>query len=109
MSNPIEFTHIPEWTYTDVSPSVLTFFEVIALSGLEGEWIRLSADTQRKLLGHNVFGKRSIRIKDGLVECIIKIAFGNDFEHTTYEQSHVRRAVELGKQLRPGYTGKNYA
>ena len=103
------FTNIPEWTYEGADPSIHTFFSAIALAGLEGKEIRLSADTQRKLLGHPVFGKREIVVKDFMVTSTIKIAFGVDWETSEYTAAKIKSAVDAKKSLRPGYTGAKYA
>lgn len=49
------FAAIPAWTHEGKAPSIYTFFEAIALAGLEEQRIRLDAGTQRALLGFPVF------------------------------------------------------
>lgn len=104
----IKFESIPEWTYEGKKPNIYTFFESIALAGLEDKWIRISADDQRKILGYPVFGKREIRVNDGYVESIIKVCFGTDFERAKYSAKKIEMAVDSEKQLCPGYTGEKY-
>jgi hypothetical protein len=100
---------IPAWTYEGKAPSVLTFFEAIALSDLEGQPIKLTAADQRALLGAVVFGRREIVVRpDGTVQCTIDAGFGRDWDTAEWTADTVRRAAEAGKQLRPGTTGPGY-
>ncbi len=105
----IEFTKVPEWTYEGKTPSIHTFFESIALADLEFKRVRLDSKTQNKLLGVNVFGKREIVVTDnGQVNCTISCCFGRDFESSSYSSEVLQQAVANRKQLKPGFTGKNY-
>lgn len=109
MSTPAAFAAIPAWTYEGKAPSIYTFFEAVALAGLEEQPIRLDAGTQRALLGFPVFGRRSITVhKAGSVSSVVTVAFGQDFEAATYPAALVGRAVAARKQLRPGTTGPRY-
>ena len=109
MSAPATFAVIPAWTYQGKVPSIYTFFEAVALAGLEERPIRLDADTQRALLGFPVFGRRSLTVhKNGAVTSSIKVCFGQDFEAATYPAALIGRAVGAKKQLRPGTTGSRY-
>lgn len=100
---------IPSWTYEGKTPGVLTFFESIALAGLEGQKIKLSADIQRTLLGGVVFGRREISVlPDGTVKCVISTTFGLDYEEATWSASVLTLALQAQQQLRPGTFGANY-
>lgn len=81
---PLTFTTIPTWAMPEQA-GVSGFFTTIALAGLEGTWIRLSADTQRALLGKVIFGKQQIRVAgdDGEIAVFHKVGFGLDGD-TTY-------------------------
>lgn len=71
--------------------------------------IRLDSTTQRALLGFPVFGRRSITVhKAGTVSSVVKVAFGQDFEASTYPATLVGQAAEARKELRPGTTGPRY-
>lgn len=105
----LPFVTIPPWAFQGKSPSIYTFFEALALAGLEEQSIRLDAATQRALLGFPVFGRRSITVhKAGMVTCSVKVCFGQDFEAATYSAALIGRAAEAKKQLRPGTTGARY-
>ena len=105
----LKFTEIPAWTYEGKEPSKFTFFESVALSGLEGVEIRLNAATQKKLLGSNVFGNRAITVSEnGTVDCTISCDFGRDFESSTYSAEVIQQAAITKKQLRPGWSGPSY-
>lgn len=100
---------IPSWTYVGAAPSVYTFFEAVALAGMEGRPVRLSATLQRALLGSVVFGRREVVVHDnGTVECTVGVSFGQDFETATWSARTIQLAASLNKQLRPGTSGPNY-
>jgi hypothetical protein len=105
----MKFTSIPEWT-KPAMPNAIALWETIALAGLEGKWIRLSAADQRAILGRVVFGKQEFMI-DADCEVVIRrsTCFGNDYEKQNYAPSVVKQALTSGKQLSPGalgYSGK---
>ncbi|MDD2811249.1 hypothetical protein [Rhodoferax sp.] len=103
------FAAVPAWTYEGTTPSVFTFFEAVALAGLEEQPIRLDAATQRALLGFPVFGRRSITVhKTGTVSSVVPVAFGQDFEASTYPAALVSQAAQAKKELRPGTSGPRY-
>jgi hypothetical protein len=103
------FAAVPAWTYEGTQPGVLTFFEAVALAGLEEQPIRLDAATQRALLGFPVFGRRSITVhKAGTVSSVVAVAFGQDFEASTYPAALVSQAAQAKKELRPGMSGPRY-
>jgi hypothetical protein len=104
----ITFTELPQWTLT-AKAGVLSFFEAIALADLEGKWIRLSADTQKALLGSNVFGKQEFRVNtDGTVDVSRSTAFGMDSEIAQYDLHAIKRAIERRVRVSPGMQGKGY-
>lgn len=105
----IKVVDIPAWTYAGKLPSIFTFFESIALAGLEDKDIRLTAADQKKLLGHPVFGRRVITVhRDATVESVIDTGFGRDSDTASWPASTVGDAAAARKQLRPGTTGPDY-
>jgi hypothetical protein len=50
---------LPDWTVTDAKDAY-SLGAAITLAGLENTWIRLTAATQRAVLGFPVFGKATI-------------------------------------------------
>lgn len=105
MSKQITFAALPDWVFP-AKPDALALYEAIALAGLEGQWIRLSADTQRRLIGSNVFGKQEMRLNaDGTFEVIISTCFGADSEQSSYSANVINGAASAGKRLSPGYSG----
>jgi len=100
---------IPAWTYEGKAPGVLTFFESIALAGLENQPIKLAAADQRLLLGSVVFGRREVVVhENGTVECSVDTGFGRDSDSAIWSANVVGLAAAAGKQLRPGTTGPDY-
>lgn len=92
------FTDIPDWTFAE-EPSVHTFFSAIALSNLEGKAIRLDASTQRKLLGFPVFGKKEIKVVDGVVRCYHMKSFGQDCDVTEHSPTNLIKYVNEQKKI----------
>jgi hypothetical protein len=100
---------LPAWAMPD-APHRGAIFEVFALVGLEGQWVRLDAATQRALLGFPVFGKQAFRVNaDGTIDCMRITCFGADFEQSTYQAAKVQQAAADHKRLSPGTFGPNYA
>ena len=71
-------TQIAEWTYKGASKDWYTLASALVLSGLENKWVKLSAATQRAILGANIIGKQSIGIFDGELNVTRKVCFGTD-------------------------------
>ena len=96
------FTEIESWTYEGKEPGVYTFFEALELSQLTNKKIRLSSETQMKLLGANVFGKRQINVDEkGDISMSVSVCFGTDRERVMFPWTEVRRAIAEGKQIHP--------
>lgn len=85
------FAELPAWTYEGATPSWYTLATAICLAGLEGKWIKLSAATQRAVLGANWIGKQSVGLFDGELQISRKVCFGTD--------SH-RFTVDVGRNQR---------
>jgi len=71
-------TQIAEWTYKGASKDWYSLAAALTLSGLENRWLKLSADTQRAILGANVIGKQSVGLFDGVLMVTRKVCFGTD-------------------------------
>ena len=105
----VKVVQIPKWTYEGKQPSIFTFFESIALAGLEEKDIRLTAADQKTLLGHVVFGRRIINVRhNATVDSMVDTGFGRDSDSATWPASTVGAAAEAKKQLRPGTSGSQY-
>lgn len=102
------FAELPDFVFPD-APHRGAIFEAIALAGLEGQWIRLSADTQRRLMGHPVFGKQAFRVLDnGNIEVTYKNCFGSNSEFQEYTATYLWAAAEAKKCVSPGASGGKY-
>jgi hypothetical protein len=107
-ANPVKFNAIPAWTLP-TTPDSLALFECIALAGLEGQWIRLDAATQRAIMGANVFGKQQIRIDADGELCVRRsTCFGTMFEVGHPLLANLRRAIAESLRLSPGVFGQGY-
>lgn len=74
------------------SLDAIGFFESVALSDYEGEWIRLSVADQRGFFGNAPFGKRMFKVsRDGLVSVMRSVAFGTDFDEQTGRYDHAAK------------------
>jgi len=63
------------------TPDATGFFEAVAIEGLEGKFIRVSAADQRRYFGRPVFGRRAVRVsKEGKITVKKTQAFGKDFD-----------------------------
>ena len=92
MSTRFDDDKIPAWTYDGSEPGIYTFASALALAGLEDRLIRLSAELQTRLLGHNVFGTRPFMLRqDGTYLVSRKVCFGTAF------QSHEGPLAELAR------------
>ncbi|SFB19838.1 hypothetical protein [Azotobacter beijerinckii] len=101
----IKFVEIPTWAIPDKA-DYLALFETIALAGLEGSWIRLSAATQRAVIGHAVFGKQEFRVNaDGSVDVCRSVCFGTDCEIVNYRAAELAGAVAQRLAVSPGKAG----
>lgn len=95
-------TTLPAWTLP-AAPHRNAIFEAAALANIEDQWVRLSADQQRRLLGFPVFGKQAIRINSaGDIDVVRKTCFGSDSEIATYDSRTIHEAARQGKRLSPG-------
>jgi hypothetical protein len=104
----MNFTQIPAWTLP-AKADALALFEVMALAGLEDKWIRLDADTQRRVMGSAIFGKQEIMVcADGTVKVARSVCFGTMKEVGEYVFRHVFAAIERHVKLSPGVFGKRY-
>lgn len=105
----VAVAEIPQWTYEGKTPSVFTFFESVALAGLEGDAIRLSSGDQRRLLGHVVFGRRMIKVqRDGTIESTVSTSFGRDAETAKWSAWTLQIAAGAKKELHPSTIGHRY-
>ena len=59
------------------------FFEAVAIEGLEGEFFRIPAATQRRFFGRVVFGKLPVKVgKNGTVTTLRSVAYGRDWNES---------------------------
>ena len=83
---------IPAWTYDSSEPGIYTFASALALAGLEDRLIRLSADLQTRLLGHNLFGSRPFMLRqDGTYLVSRKVCSGTAFESRLRSDRQLRQ------------------
>lgn len=64
----------------ETTPDAIGFFEAVALAGLEKEYVRIPAATQRRHFGCAPFGKLAVRVESGTCRTIKAMAFGRDFD-----------------------------
>lgn len=102
------FAQVPAWS-RPTAASALSFFETIALAGLEGQWIRMSAADQRAILGYPIFGKQEFRVlPEGIVEVFRSTAFGMDGEIGQYDLHAIKLAIRRKQRMSPGMSGARY-
>lgn len=77
---------LPEWTFKGAQQDLYTLAAAIVLAGYEGKWVKLTATTQRAVLGEARFGKQSIGLFDGELMVTRRVCFGTDSD-TRYVRS----------------------
>ena len=103
-STKIKFDALPDWTYAGADAGIYTFCTALCLAKLGGKWVRLTADTQRKLLGFPVFGKQSFKydIETGNILVARKVCFGTDCEIWEGHYTEIRDLAYAKKKIVPG-------
>ena len=100
-----EFSRFP-WVrlVLHAKPDPLGFFEAIALSGHEGQFVRILASAQNYFFGARPFGKRAIKVEGNKITVIRSVDFGRDWDQQEYfwdqagrcfRSTHDNRAVGL--------------
>ena len=73
------FATLPAWTLpAPADRGLYALGAALALAELENRWVKLSAATQRAVIGSNKFGKQSIGIFDGSLMVSRSVCFGTD-------------------------------
>jgi len=78
----------------------LGFFESVALSGVENQYIRVSAQDQRRYFGCTPFGKRAIKVCGSIVTVIRSVAFGTDWDEQSYQYSQADKSFMCASDFR---------
>jgi hypothetical protein len=87
----------------------LALHETAALAGFEGRWVRMTADTQRKIMGAAPFGRQAFRVLEcGDIEVGRVTCFGSDYESHAYAPHLIAKALTEGKKVSPGVSGPGY-
>jgi hypothetical protein len=94
-----EYVEIPTWAVDSEHKGASAFAAALALTNNEGKWIRLSAATQRKLLGYAVFGKQHFLVEHDRVNVSRKSAYGTDCHSTEYHLSEIMQFAHRKKTL----------
>jgi hypothetical protein len=94
------FTAVPDWAIPAEDKGGHALASSFAVAELENQWVRLSAATQRALLGHPVFGKQEILVEDAGVQ-VRRSAFGTDTARTRFSFDDVTRAARARRKLLP--------
>jgi hypothetical protein len=95
---PLVFVAIPSWAITDCKPDRYTVAAAFQLAGLTNKWVRLTADTQRAVFGHHLFGKCQIRVHNNGVEVIRSVCFGTTYSHVLLDWAALERYVTTGQR-----------
>ena len=75
------FRALPTVTLPDTTADVIGFFEAIAIAGLDGQYVRIPAATQRKHFGYAPFGKLAVRVENGVCRTIKCMDYGRDYDY----------------------------
>lgn len=91
---------VPAWIDHKGDYDFINFFEVMALLNIENQWVRMSADDQRKLFGVALFGKKQFQVKSsGVVMVCWKTCFGTDSETVIINRENLKEAINHKKAL----------
>jgi hypothetical protein len=77
-----DFTTFPEYLFP-INPDARgleALATAMTLTHNEDKWIRLSAETQKRMLGRNFFGHKRVRLYAGQLQATWKVCFGTDYE-----------------------------
>lgn len=67
-------------TLPETTADAIGFFEAIAIAGLEKQYVRIPAATQRRHFGCTPFGRLAVRVENGVCRTIKAMDFGRDFD-----------------------------
>ena len=74
------FSKFQTATLPETTADEIGFFEAIALAGLEKQYVRIPAATQRRHFGCTPFGKLAVRVENAVCRTIKAMDFGRDFD-----------------------------
>ena len=74
------FRSFPIASLPITTPDAIGFFEAIALAGLEKQYVRIPAATQRRHFGNVPFGRLAVRVENGTCRTIKAMDFGRDYD-----------------------------
>ena len=95
----VDFVEIPDWAIDPKRHDGAAVASALALTNNEGKWVRLTAESQRRLLGYPVFGKQKIYATSAEVKVSRKCAFGTDFCMTTYSWGEITSMACEGRKV----------
>lgn len=73
------YVSLPDWTMPHAGDrNLYSLAAALALAGLENRWIKLTAATQRALIGDARFGKQSVGLFDGQLLVSRSVCYGTD-------------------------------
>lgn len=76
----------------ETKPDAIGFFEAVALAGLEGQYVRIPAATQRRHFGCAPFGKLAVKVESNRATTIKSMDYGRDFDKQTAYWSMAEKA-----------------
>lgn len=94
----MKFEEIPAWAIEDGTRSRYTVATAFELAGVAGRWVRLTADSQRDVFGHNIFGKCKVKISETGIEVVRSVCFGTDWSGATIEWASLERYMATGEK-----------
>lgn len=75
---PHQTAVLPEWTYQGARQDLYTLAAALVLAGYEGQWVKLTAATQRAVLGDVRFGRQSVGLFRGELMVTRRVCYGTD-------------------------------
>jgi hypothetical protein len=75
-----DFKNFPIATLPKTTADPIGFFEAIALAGLEKQFVRIPAATQRRHFGNVPFGRLAVRVENSVCRTLKAMDYGRDFD-----------------------------
>lgn len=94
MMKPVE---IPAWAIDNRTPDRYTVAAAFELAELTGQWIRLTAASQRAVFGSKLFGKCKLKVDENGITSVRSVCFGTDFSDVILDWASVERCMTTGQ------------
>src|SRR5262245_49948918 len=92
------FETIPAWAIDPDRRDRYTVATAFQLAGLTGRRVRLTAETQRAVFGHNLFGKCQVEVTETGISTHRSVCFGTDWSGITLDWARLEQLMATGER-----------